>query len=44
MVYDYSEVAIFLSQNANEKNKFKTVSIKCERPSVLLCRNTLLKF
>ncbi len=31
---DYSEVAKFISQNANKKNKFKIVFIKCERPSV----------
>jgi hypothetical protein len=35
MVSEYfSEVAKFVSQNANEKNKFKIVSIKCEGPSV----------
>ncbi len=31
---DYSENAKFLSQNASEKNKFKIVSTKRERPSI----------
>ncbi len=42
---DYFEVAQFLSQNANDKNKFKIVSIKGERHSIktqpFILRNSL---